>query len=303
MKSDISILDGYCFSTPEKNQKVLDKCGAVRLTGMKDILEMDKNPETMLERALVETFPNGGANNSDDYFIASANGIEYLILEHAGQWFVGHLAFDNESGKLVNTPETLSVEGISRQYAKMLEKMGYSEEKHFVPERPIEMEQTIDSPGFLDFADVEATEFWPGEDGLLWYKSRFNPAGRLENTSTDYPEGDYIDAWWNDINDLVVYFRRFYENEDSRLSLLNTLQKKVPSGRLILPEGTKVQFRESDGSDGDYILLEVKTEEGKTLVKYLGVSDTEPMEDFARDLSDEDIREVLRAIGPQGINA
>ena len=71
----------------------------------------------------------------------------------------------------------------------------------------------------------------------------------------------------------------------------------VSDGRLILPEGTKVQFRESDGSDGDYILLEVKAEQGKTLVKYLGVSDSEPMEDFARDLSDEDIREVLRAIG------
>ena len=302
MKSDISILDGYCFSTPEKNQKVLDKCGAVRLTGMKDILEMDKNPETMLERALVESFPDGGANNSDDYFIVSANGIEYLILEHAGQWFVGHLAFDNESGKLVNTPETLSVESISRQYAKMLEKMGYSEKKHFVPERAIEIEQTIDMPGVLDFAYVEATEFWPGEDGLLWYKSKFYPAAPLENTSTDYADGYYVDAWWN-INDLDAYFRRFYENEDSRLSLLNTLQEKVPSGRLILPEGTKVQFRESDGSDGEYILLEVKAEEGKTLVKYLGVSDSDPMEDFARDLSDEDIREVLRAIGPQGTNA
>lgn len=146
MKSDISILDGYCFSTPEKNQKVLDKCGAVRLTGMKDILEMDKNPETMLERALVETFPNGGYNDSDDYFIVRANGVEYLVVKHAGQWFVGHLAADPWTGELVDTGETLKNDSISKRYAKMLERAGFSEEKHFVPSSPVSIEQTILNP-------------------------------------------------------------------------------------------------------------------------------------------------------------
>ena len=81
---------------------ILEKVGAVRISDTKDIVEMDGNPETVMEKALAKAFPGGYNNTGDRYFIISKDGFQYLVLEHAGQWFVGDNFVNEKTGHLMN---------------------------------------------------------------------------------------------------------------------------------------------------------------------------------------------------------
>ena len=100
MKKSVNSLNGYRIYGNENDERHLESYGLKRLTPNKDILTMERTAETLLERLLNERYPEG-ANDSDDYFIASRDGMQYLILENAGQWFVGVNAADEKTGTLV----------------------------------------------------------------------------------------------------------------------------------------------------------------------------------------------------------
>ena len=102
MVQDIRIngLNGYTPKDP-CNLSILEKLGIERLTALKDIDQVDANPETLLENILAERFP-GGYNNSEDlYCIIRRSGIQYALIVHWGQWFIGENAADEKTGELV----------------------------------------------------------------------------------------------------------------------------------------------------------------------------------------------------------
>ena len=108
MDRKINILNGYApligtglYPDSRDNSRLLEKLGISRLTGVKSIKEVDANPETDLEKALHSKYPGGYNNTSDEYFVARLNGIQYLVLIHCGQWFVGKNGYDEKAGNLV----------------------------------------------------------------------------------------------------------------------------------------------------------------------------------------------------------
>ena len=104
METDYKVnsLNGYCFRSEDLDRKELLRAGVETLTAIKDIAEMEASPETLLERLLNAAFPGGGYNNTgDDYFVIRRGGVQYLVLVHAGQWFVGENAAVERTGELV----------------------------------------------------------------------------------------------------------------------------------------------------------------------------------------------------------
>ena len=102
MQVDIKIdkLNGYRFRGTPADDKRLERAGAKRLTTIKDIADLDSNPETLLEKLLHESYPDGYNDSGDRYFIIEKDGVQYLVLEHGGQWFVGNKAATVKTGEL-----------------------------------------------------------------------------------------------------------------------------------------------------------------------------------------------------------
>ena len=98
----VNSLNGYCFRSEDLDRKELLRAGVETLTAIKGITEMETSPETLLERLLNAAFPGGGYNDTgDEYFVIRRAGVQYLVLVHAGQWFVGENAAVERTGELV----------------------------------------------------------------------------------------------------------------------------------------------------------------------------------------------------------
>jgi len=72
------------------------------------------------------------------------------------------------------------------------------------------------------------------------------------------------------------------------------LEDKLHKGTLLLPEGTKVTFRDADGNPEAFDLVAIRREtaDGALLVRYRNDAHGE-IEDYARDLSVADIYQIL----------
>lgn len=295
----IDAINGYCIRNEKADTEFLTRHGIRRLTANKDILEMDRNIETLLELLLVDNFPGGGYNNSDDYFIAEADGNQYLVLEHAGQWFIGHNHADTRKGVLICAdPDyrfTCTVPVKALRLHDILTKGGYSKEKPFVLPKPLIVTMSLDMPGVLDFFEPTVTAVRPeaGTITLLTEKG-----GTVIVTESD---DDETRTYWH-ISELETIITSSLapapEARTPRDEARDLLAGAVPVGTLTLPEGTPVLFREADGTLTRYDLLEVSANGGNPLVRY--ALDGERFCDPAGDLDEGDILSVLVAIGRPG---
>ena len=98
----VACIDGYEFLGTDADEKVLTDNGLERLTADKGVEQCDLAPETLLEKLLHQKFPGGYNNTGDEYFIVRKGHIQYYIVIHAGQWFAGDNAADENTGSLIN---------------------------------------------------------------------------------------------------------------------------------------------------------------------------------------------------------
>ncbi len=99
---NIKALQGYCFLGEQTTDDAfIERMGVKSLTPFKDDEQLQKNPETLLERLLAKR-PDLGSNNSDRYRTVSFAGIQYAVIEHYGQWFIGINCADEKTGTLVH---------------------------------------------------------------------------------------------------------------------------------------------------------------------------------------------------------
>ena len=167
----------------------------------------------------------------------------------------------------------------ARRIGALLSSKGYSARKHLVLDAPVTIRQVVDMPGVLDFFEPAVTEIWPFRETVGFLSDGDLLVRIVENADDDYGDGNYVHEWWD-------------------LSALNAavLSLAVPVGTLVLPEGVRVSFRNSEGSPEPFDLVEVGWAEGLPLVTYRD-GEGNLFRDFARDLHPGDIREVLSAIG------
>jgi len=105
MENHLELIDGYCVTNTTGDEQVLARAGAQRFTPTRGMKEMALHPLTPLEAALNAKFPAEGYNNSgDDYFIIDCGGCQYLVLVHAGQWFLGNWSLSLD-GTLIDREE------------------------------------------------------------------------------------------------------------------------------------------------------------------------------------------------------
>lgn len=295
MKTRITdAINGYCFSGNESDEQMLVNHGIRRLTANKDIQKMDENPETLLETLLVATFPGGGYNDSDDYFIAEADGYQYLIIEHAGQWFVGDNYADTRDGLLLNTESGNLFRVVPSEALKLnniLTKAGYSKENPLVFQNPVIITQTTDMPGVLDFYEPAVTAVWPEAGTIALLTEKDGPVKVIDRIGT---QDDPTDSYWGR-SKFENIINCFLDPVPAVEALSALLAEAIPVGTLALPKGTSVLFREADGGLRWYDLVEVSANNGNPLVCY--ELKGERINDFARDLGAEDIRNILYAIG------
>lgn len=84
------LIDGYCCADPGVDGRHLRRLGIKRLTETKGLNGSPGHPanyETDIERKMAPLVSNSSA---DRYFAASRDGIQFIIVEHQGQWYVGN---------------------------------------------------------------------------------------------------------------------------------------------------------------------------------------------------------------------
>lgn len=90
-----SLLDGYCCVDDAVDERHLRRHGIKRLTATKDLNESHGhpfNPETAIEKQMAPLFSN---TDSDRYFAAIKDGVEFLISIHYGQFYIGNDACEH----------------------------------------------------------------------------------------------------------------------------------------------------------------------------------------------------------------
>lgn len=306
-KRTIDAINGYCIRDKEADEKFLISHGIRRLTANKDIQKMDENPETLLETLLVAAFPGGGYNDSDDYFIAQADGRQYLVVEHAGQWFVGDNYADPKTGRLVadGCPDggqfDVAVSPEAVRISDILREKRYTKDNPLVLDKPVRVTQTFDMPGVLDFAEPLVERVWP-EGGTVGLGTLYDGAPGKPISGTDIAinsykqdeNGYYTDESWC-LKDLEEAIKDAFVKLPSVKTLCCILAKAVPVGTLELRENTEVRFLNAEGVPETFILSHIYSNSGTPLVRYH--TDEGCFTDFAKDLAPEDIRDILRAIG------
>ena len=102
----MSLVNGYmCNMSKEKDERFLRQFGIKRLTQDFDSHDNDAYKTTEIGRALLNEFWSGGANATELLFFIEKDGVQLLVTEHAGQWFVGNLVFDLHARELVKVSE------------------------------------------------------------------------------------------------------------------------------------------------------------------------------------------------------
>ena len=186
----------------------------------------------------------------------------------------------------------------SRRLRRILKRLGYTKERPYRPEVPVTLEQTIDLPGCLDFAQAKMTAFWP-EGRTVGFSAENEPDQTLVNSYQDYGNGNYIDSWWNGLAAIDSLAERLEDTLIQRMKtpLLQRLAKMLPPEgiTLVFTRRETVRFINADGSTEDFPILGVWNQNGQTLVKYI-LSDGDENTDSATDLYPDDIREIIKAI-------
>ena len=80
---------------------------------------------------------------------------------------------------------------------RVLEKLGHTSSRPFLPAVPVRMTLTIDLPGVLDFDEPVARAFWV-EDGILRFASEDGYEYEAVNRFEDYGDGFYADEYWSE---------------------------------------------------------------------------------------------------------
>lgn len=190
----------------------------------------------------------------------------------------------------------------ARQASLILLLAGHTEQKPYKPSGHYYLTQVIDLPGTLELFEGKPVAVWP-EDGTL--QVRLTNGERFENAKIAtvlevYPEGQEIASHWVESHLEGLYGE--IADAFPREGLLARLLSHQPLGKLLLPEGTEVDFLDSDDRPEACILESVETfgagEGGgfrQPEVTYL--SKGERFTDFIRDHAEGDILEILRATG------
>ena len=97
----MSCINGYmCNESAEKDNQFLKQFGVKVLTPKFDCFNKKEYLTTEIGRALLKEFGQPGDNTSEDWFFIEKDGLQLLVAEHYGQWFVGQNVFDMETKKL-----------------------------------------------------------------------------------------------------------------------------------------------------------------------------------------------------------
>ena len=109
-------IDGYEVRFDGTDDAILTGIGATRLTDTRDMDAMREDPETVLERLLVEHFPADHGQGCDRYFIIAKGCHQFLVLEHFGQWFVGDNIANTANGILFTVDDFRRVGSLVARY-------------------------------------------------------------------------------------------------------------------------------------------------------------------------------------------
>lgn len=192
----------------------------------------------------------------------------------------------------------ISIPEEARRLQRILKRLGYTKENPYRPETPLLLEQSIDMPGSLDFAEAKITALWP--DGkTVGFSASNQPDNTLVNSFQDYGDGNYIDTWWNGLIDIDGISARLEDDliQKQKEPLLKRLARLLPAEGISLSFDREetVVFATSGRKKEAVCILSAWTEKGEPMVRYkdsYGYLFTE----YAHDLFPSDIKEIIGTI-------
>ena len=186
-----------------------------------------------------------------------------------------------------------SIPKTARRLSVLLKQRGFTKDNPFRPGAPVRVRQTLDMPGVLEFPEATVCAVWP--DGkTIAIASEHNPPCTVVDEHEEYGDGNYIVSRW-DLSALEKTLLFYIRPRPTSVALSSLLADAVPVGTLVLPAGTTARFRSPEGETEEYELLSVAVEDRQPLVRYRLRG--EYFTDYGRDMSPEDLSEVLRVIG------